>query len=239
MPVQSLRQFSRRERRAWAPRLARTPMVDAAVRVRRRLALTVYGAQEMYRVVSSRRDHAAGMGAGRLVRAHFLLDRARLHLRASRLRLASCSRGRARPRRRALRERTAIVMPIYNEAPARVFAAMQAIFEDVEATGLGACLRLLLSSPTPPIPTSGSPRSGRFWRCASDLPRRASIYRRRRKNVSRKAGNIADFVTRWGGRYPHMVVLDADSLMTGRSDRRRSRRRWRPIPTPASFRACR
>ena len=30
-----------------------------------------------------------------------------------------------------------------------------------------------------------------------------------------KAGNIADFVTRWGGHYEHMIVLDADSLMTG------------------------
>ena len=40
-------------------------------------------------------------------------------------------------------------------------------------------------------------------------------YRHRPKNTSRKAGNIADFVTRWGGAYPQMVVLDADSLMTG------------------------
>jgi membrane glycosyltransferase len=41
------------------------------------------------------------------------------------------------------------------------------------------------------------------------------FYRRREKNTSRKAGNIADFVSRWGGAYAHMVVLDADSLMTG------------------------
>jgi membrane glycosyltransferase len=38
-------------------------------------------------------------------------------------------------------------------------------------------------------------------------------YRRRPDNHHRKAGNIADFVTRWGGRYDHMVVLDADSEM--------------------------
>ena len=43
------------------------------------------------------------------------------------------------------------------------------------------------------------------------------FYRHRSKNTSRKAGNIADFVSRWGGHYPHMVVLDADSLMTGHS----------------------
>ena len=47
------------------------------------------------------------------------------------------------------------------------------------------------------------------------LPQARLYYRRRRRNVSRKAGNIADFVTHWGGHYPHMVVLDADSLMTG------------------------
>ena len=34
-------------------------------------------------------------------------------------------------------------------------------------------------------------------------------------NLERKAGNIADWVRRFGGAYPHMLILDADSLMTG------------------------
>src|SRR6202034_4214873 len=38
-------------------------------------------------------------------------------------------------------------------------------------------------------------------------------YRRRWRNVARKSGNVEDFVTRWGGRYDHMIVLDADSLI--------------------------
>ena len=33
--------------------------------------------------------------------------------------------------------------------------------------------------------------------------------------VNKKAGNIADFVTRWGANYDHMLVLDADSTMSG------------------------
>jgi membrane glycosyltransferase len=41
------------------------------------------------------------------------------------------------------------------------------------------------------------------------------FYRRRDRNVSRKAGNIADFCCRWGRRYDFMVVLDADSIMSG------------------------
>ena len=38
-------------------------------------------------------------------------------------------------------------------------------------------------------------------------------YRRRWQNIARKSGNVEDFVTRWGGRYDHMIVLDADSLI--------------------------
>ena len=38
-------------------------------------------------------------------------------------------------------------------------------------------------------------------------------YRNREKNVGRKAGNIADFVTTSGGAYDYMLVLDADSRM--------------------------
>ncbi|MBN8772313.1 MAG: glucans biosynthesis glucosyltransferase MdoH, partial [Thiobacillus sp.] len=38
-------------------------------------------------------------------------------------------------------------------------------------------------------------------------------YRRRRRNIARKAGNIADFCKRWGGGYDYLLVLDADSLM--------------------------
>ncbi|MGE3247225.1 MAG: glucans biosynthesis glucosyltransferase MdoH, partial [Beijerinckiaceae bacterium] len=39
-------------------------------------------------------------------------------------------------------------------------------------------------------------------------------YRHRPRNTGRKTGNIADFVTGWGGAYDHFLVLDADSIMT-------------------------
>ncbi len=41
------------------------------------------------------------------------------------------------------------------------------------------------------------------------------FYRHRRKNVARKSGNISEWISRFGGSYDHMIVLDADSLMTG------------------------
>jgi membrane glycosyltransferase len=41
------------------------------------------------------------------------------------------------------------------------------------------------------------------------------FYRRRKENLQRKAGNIADFVRSWGGAYDYAIVLDADSIMSG------------------------
>jgi membrane glycosyltransferase len=43
------------------------------------------------------------------------------------------------------------------------------------------------------------------------------FYRHRNSNTNRKSGNIADFCINWGALYEYMVVLDADSLMTGRT----------------------
>jgi len=114
-----------------------------------------------------------------------------------------------------LASRTAVVMPIYNEAPSRVFGALRAIYEDVEATGLGAHFDwFFLSDTTDPDVWIAEERALLDLRRALG-PEARIFYRHRPKNTARKAGNIGDFVTRWGGAYEHMVVLDADSLMTG------------------------
>jgi membrane glycosyltransferase len=115
----------------------------------------------------------------------------------------------------ALKARTAIVMPIYNEAPARVFGSLQAIFEDVEATGHGAAFDwFFLSDTTDPEIFIAEERALVAMRQRLGASARI-FYRHRPKNIARKAGNITDFITRWGGSYDHMLVLDADSLMTG------------------------
>ena len=51
-------------------------------------------------------------------------------------------------------------------------------------------------------------------------------------NVARKAGNIADWVTRFGGAYEQFLILDADSLMTGETLVGWPAR-WSAIPTSA------
>src|SRR6185369_4598951 len=40
-------------------------------------------------------------------------------------------------------------------------------------------------------------------------------YRCRQHRIKRKSGNIADFCRRWGRLYRYMVVLDADSVVSG------------------------
>ena len=108
-------------------------------------------------------------------------------------------------------------MPIYNETPARVFAALEAMIEEVEASGLGHAFEwFFLSDTTDPEIFVAEEHA--FLAMRKRLGQSCRLfYRHRPKNLNRKSGNIEEFVTRWGGRYAHMVVLDADSLMTGRT----------------------
>src|SRR5215813_6137277 len=117
----------------------------------------------------------------------------------------------------ALTTRTALLMPIYNEAPQRVFARLQTIYESLEALGVLDHFALFILSDTTD-PELWLEEEAGFW----ELRRRTQgeghiFYRHRPKNIRRKAGNIADFCQRWGAQYDHMVVLDADSLMTGQA----------------------
>jgi membrane glycosyltransferase len=115
----------------------------------------------------------------------------------------------------ALKARTAILMPVYNESTARTFAAVQAIRESVDSTGLGAHFDyFILSDSTHPDAWIAEERAFLMLRERFG-PVSRIYYRHRAKNHHRKAGNVADFVTRWGGAYEHMLVLDADSLMSG------------------------
>ena len=50
---------------------------------------------------------------------------------------------------------------------------------------------------------------------ASLEPEARVFYRHRHRNIGRKSGNIQDFCENWGAHYDYMVVLDADSLMSG------------------------
>ena len=112
-----------------------------------------------------------------------------------------------------LRGRTAIVMPIYNENPAAVTGALQAMGDGLASAGHGAAFEIFLLSDTTDPDVWARETVAYAWLRRSLAGRMPVWYRRRPRNTGRKAGNLHDFVERWGRRYDHMLVLDADSLM--------------------------
>jgi len=114
-----------------------------------------------------------------------------------------------------MRSRVALVMPVYNEDPQRVAAGLDAIWSSLATEPEQAFFDLFILSDT------RKPEIGQAEEVAwQALVRRHDaagriFYRRRAQNTSRKAGNIADFVRNWGAAYESMVVLDADSVMSG------------------------
>jgi membrane glycosyltransferase len=113
----------------------------------------------------------------------------------------------------AVHARTAMLLPTYNEDPHRVMARLRVTYRSVQATGVGSQFDwFVLSDSTDP----------RIWIEEERellVLRRAGLanlyYRHRERNTARKSGNIEDWVRQFGGGYDDMIVLDADSLMTG------------------------
>lgn len=117
--------------------------------------------------------------------------------------------------------RTAVIMPICHEDVSTVFAGLRATAESLAATGEARHFDLFVLS------DSADPATVRAERAAWEELRAALngadgrplvevYYRRRTRRTHRKAGNVADFCRRWGRDYRYMVVLDADSVMSGR-----------------------
>ncbi len=108
---------------------------------------------------------------------------------------------------------TALVMPIYNEDPTRTTAGLHAMAEALQRIDAHRGFEIVI--------LSDSTDADAWIRETLSIARlRAALqpimpvwYRRRWLNIARKSGNLEDFVTRWGGRYDHMIVLDADSLI--------------------------
>ncbi len=113
-----------------------------------------------------------------------------------------------------LATRTALLMPVYNEAPARVMAGLQVIHESLVESGQRAQFDIFILSDTTDV-DAWIAEEAAFLALRARIGGEGLYYRRRPKNIERKAGNIAEWVGRFGGAYPQMLILDADSVMTG------------------------
>jgi len=110
--------------------------------------------------------------------------------------------------------RNVLVMPVYNEDPSRTAGALETMGRAIIEKGAAASFEIFVVSDTRDD-AIGEQEIAAFRALRRKLAPHIPVhYRRREMNTGRKAGNIADFIRRWGGRYDHMVVLDADSMMS-------------------------
>lgn len=111
---------------------------------------------------------------------------------------------------------TAIIMPVYNEDVSRVFEGLRVIYQSLADTGqIGNFDFFILSDSD--NPNKWVEEELAWLELCRQLNAFGRIfYRKRRKPINRKSGNVSDFCRRWGKRYRYMVVLDADSIMAGR-----------------------
>lgn len=214
MPTQSLRQAPKRVRR-----FASSP---AAIGLRRLLViggaivLTGFGAREMYRVLAV--NGVTPLAVFMLALFVALFAWIALSFTSAIAGFVSVMAGGGR---RLLApgalpaSRTALLMPTYNESPTRIMAGLEAIDEELRGQNAGDWFDIFILSDTT-NPEAWIEEEKAFLGLRERTGGSGRIfYRHRAKNTARKAGNIADWVGRFGGAYPQFLILDADSVMRG------------------------
>ncbi len=113
----------------------------------------------------------------------------------------------------AITTSTAIVMCIRNEVPDRVIRNLDVMMDEIEAAGAASRFHVyVLSDTSRPGLIDGE--AAAFAALARKWSNRIALtYRRREANTGFKAGNIRDFLDRWGDDHDFMATLDADSFM--------------------------
>lgn len=110
---------------------------------------------------------------------------------------------------------TAIVLPVFNEEPGRVFQGLRVMYESLQKTGAGDAFDFFILSDSDNPNHWIAEEAAWLELCKQTQGFGRIFYRKRRVALHHKSGNIADFCRRWGARFRYMIVLDADSVMTG------------------------
>jgi membrane glycosyltransferase len=113
--------------------------------------------------------------------------------------------------------RTAAVVAIHAEDAVAVFARLRVMARSLaDAQAQSIDIFVLSDTRDGAIAAVEEHEFARIQAWAEADPALPRIrYRRRTENTGRKAGNIGEFCRSYGADYAYMIVLDADSLMTG------------------------
>ncbi|MGV6802652.1 MAG: glucans biosynthesis glucosyltransferase MdoH [Ruegeria sp.] len=113
--------------------------------------------------------------------------------------------------------RVALLMPVYNEVPWNVLGNARSMLEDLRIRGGQHHYAMFILSDTRDSDIAAQEQASIEALRTTLAPGLELYYRRREQNTDRKVGNIGEWVSQWGGAWDAMLVLDADSLMTGRA----------------------
>lgn len=108
------------------------------------------------------------------------------------------------------RTRTALLMPVYHESVPGFAARLAAMRAELTPHAAHFDIFVLSDSREPGCVAEERAAILRL----RALPGPALFHRHRDDNAGRKAGNIAEWVRRFGGDYEQFLILDADSVMT-------------------------
>lgn len=111
---------------------------------------------------------------------------------------------------------TAIVIPIFNEDVKRVFGGLRVMYESLQATGHNEAFDFFILSDSADVSVWIEEEKAWFELCKEVEGFGHIFYRKRRVTLHHKSGNVADFCRRWGTKYEYLIVLDADSVMSGK-----------------------
>lgn len=175
-------------------------------------SITVYATYEMYLIVSQGKTTSLQWGMVALFAITFVW-----------IALAACAglAGFLLPANKAQNgdadiagKKTVLLMPIYNEDPSETCAALYSMGIALAEKGLTDNFEIFIISDSN-NPESWVKETAAVQHLREALKGRVPVwYRRRHDNKAKKAGNVHEFVSRWGARYDFMLVLDADSLLS-------------------------
>jgi membrane glycosyltransferase len=206
MPVQDLGRApdgAAAPRNPWGTILCRALVIGGA------LAMTAVATAQMSQVLGLARFTVTGLALTTLFAVLFVW--LALSFTSALAGLPARLRRREQPEATLPRTRTALLMPIYNEDMARIAPGLAAMRAELAAAGAAEWFDVfVLSDSTDPVRRDTEGAAVRLLRSG---PGPALYYRHRPENIDRKAGNIAEWVGRFGAAYEQFLILDADSLM--------------------------
>ncbi|MGQ0673784.1 MAG: glucans biosynthesis glucosyltransferase MdoH [Hyphomicrobium sp.] len=111
--------------------------------------------------------------------------------------------------------KVALLLPVYHEDASRIAGTISGLATELQSMGRAGSFDIFVLSDTRGD-EAGAAEEARYAAVRSALAGTIPVYYRRRPdNKASKAGNIHDWVERFGGAYESFVILDADSIMTG------------------------